>query len=237
MKVSLFITCLCDLLTPEVGKDSVMILERLGCDVDFPLRQTCCGQPAFNSGYRKPAKKAMQQTMKAFENADYVVAPSGSCIAMLKQYPKIFAKDPTWQPLAEDLAEKSYEFCQFLVNVLQVEDVGSTFKGSVTFHPSCHTTRILGETEAPGKLLRHVAGLEMIELPLKEHCCGFGGMFAVDQEKISREMVTEKAEQVEKTQAEYLISTDMACLLNIQGRLQRNKSAVQVKHITYILNQ
>lgn len=236
MKVSLFITCLCDLLTPEVGKDTVELLERFGCEVDFPTTQTCCGQPAFNSGYLNEAKKAMQQMMKAFEHADYVVAPSGSCVSMLKQYPEIFADDATWGPLAENLAEKSYEICQFLVDVLEVTDVKSSFQGKVTYHPSCHMTRILGETEAPMKLLRNISGAELIDLPLKENCCGFGGTFAIDQADISQEMVREKVDSVLKTRATYLIGADMACLLNIQGRLQREDSAVKVKHITYILN-
>jgi len=236
MKVSLFITCLCDLLTPEVGKDTVELLERFGCEVDFPTTQTCCGQPAFNSGYLNESKKAMQQMMKTFEHADYVVAPSGSCVSMLKQYPKIFAGDATWQPLAESLAEKSYEVCQFLVDILQVTNVQSSFQGKVTYHPSCHMTRILGETEAPMKLLQHIPGAELIDLPLKENCCGFGGTFAIDQAKISTEMVQEKVDSVKKTKANYLIGADMACLLNIQGRLQRENSPVKVKHITYILN-
>jgi len=236
MKVSLFITCLCDLLTPEVGRDTVEILERFGCEVDFPTTQTCCGQPAFNSGHLGQAKKAMKQMMRAFEEADYVVAPSGSCIGMLKQYPKIFANDPTWEPIAQNLADKSFEICQFLVNVLQVTDVKSKFQGKVTYHPSCHMMRILGETEAPEKLLQNIPGAELIDLPLKENCCGFGGTFAIDQADISQEMVQEKVNSVEKTQADYLIGADMACLLNIQGRLQRENSSIKVKHITHLLN-
>lgn len=236
MKVSLFITCLCDFLTPEVGKDTVEVLERFGCEVDFPTAQTCCGQPAFNSGHLDQAKKAMKQMIRTFEEADYVVAPSGSCIGMLKQYPKVFADDPKWELKAQDLADKSYEICQFLVNVIQVIDVQSKFQGKVTYHPSCHMTRILGETEATQKLLQNIRGVEIIDLPLKESCCGFGGTFAIDQADISQEMVQEKVASVEKTKADYLIGADMACLLNIQGRMQRENSTIKVKHITHLLN-
>src|SRR5690625_3326802 len=138
-----------------------MLLERFGCEIDFSFEQICCGQPAFNSGHRTSAKKAMQQMMLAFENAEYIVAPSGSCIAMLKQYPSIFADDPKRLLLAENVANKSYELCQFLVDVLQIKDVGSNFRGTVTFHPSCHMTRLLGEKDAPLTLLNHVKGLQL----------------------------------------------------------------------------
>lgn len=237
MKVSLFITCICDIMTSNVGRDTVEILERAGCEVDFPESQTCCGQPAFNSGYLEETKKAMKQMMKAFMDSEYVVGPSGSCVGMLHEYPKVFAGDPKWEEAAKKLAAKSYELTQFLVDILGLVDVGSTFKGKVTYHPSCHMNRILGVKDAPMTLLKNVKGAEIIELPIQEDCCGFGGTFAIKNSAISGEMVKEKSQHVSETGAEYLVGGDMACLLNIGGRLQREGKAIKVAHISEILNQ
>ncbi|HLR53077.1 MAG TPA: (Fe-S)-binding protein [Candidatus Avamphibacillus sp.] len=236
MKVSLFITCFCDLFASDVGKNTVELLERVGCEVDFPEKQTCCGQPAFNSGYLEESKEAMKQIMIAFQHSKYVVGPSGSCVGMLREYPKVFKGDPVWGDRAIDLAKKSYEITQFLVEVLGITDVGSTFKGRVTYHPSCHMTRILGVKEAPLKLLRNVEGVELIELPVKEDCCGFGGTFAVKESAISTAMSEEKARHVEETGADYLVGGDMACLANIGGRMTREGKNVKIAHITEILN-
>lgn len=227
---------MCDIFSSNVGQDTVELLENQNCEVDFPEAQTCCGQPAYNSGYVKDAKKAMKQMIKAFEHSEYVVGPSGSCVGMLKEYPKVFAEDPEWYDRAVALANKSYEITQFLVDILKVTDVGSTFKGRVTYHPSCHMTRILGVREAPIKLLESVPGVELIKLPLGEDCCGFGGTFAVKNSAISGEMVKEKVRHVEETEADYLVGGDMACLMNIGGRMSREGLNVQVKHITEILN-
>ncbi|QHT46391.1 (Fe-S)-binding protein [Bacillus sp. SB49] len=236
MKVSLFITCLCDTITPDVGKDTVQLLERFGCEVDFPDGQTCCGQPAYNSGYRQESSQAMKQMIRAFESSEYVVGPSGSCVQMIKEYPNVLKEEPEWQKKAEILAEKTYELTQFLVDVLKVEDVGSTFCGKATYHPSCHMTRLLGVKDAPRILLDHVKGLELIELPMGEDCCGFGGTFAVKNSAISGRIVQEKAEHVEETNAKYLIGGDMGCLLNMGGRLRRNEQGVKVLHIAQVLN-
>lgn len=227
---------MCDLLTPEVGKDTVEILENVGCEVDFPMAQTCCGQPAYNSGHLHQSKRAMKHMMQVFKDSTYVVGPSGSCIGMIKQYPRIFAGDPDWEDEAKKLASKSYEICQFLVNVLKIEDVGSTFRGTVTYHSSCHMSRILGVTDAPMKLLSSVKGVELIDLPHKEDCCGFGGTFAIDQADISGEMVKEKTKHIKDTGANYLVGADMACLINIKGRMDREGMTTKVKHITHILN-
>lgn len=236
MKVSLFITCLCDLFYSDVGKHTVEILERVGCEVDVPEAQTCCGQPAFNSGYLQESKQAMQQMIRAFENSEYVVGPSGSCVGMIKEYPKIFANDPTWKKPAAGLAAKTYELTQFLVDVLNVTDIGSQFQGKVTYHPSCHMTRILGVKEAPMILLKNIPGVELIELPMKEDCCGFGGTFAIKNSDISGEMVKEKSLHIAETEAEYLVGGDMACLMNIGGRMQREGRDVHVLHIAEILS-
>ncbi|KHE67376.1 (Fe-S)-binding protein [Halobacillus sp. BBL2006] len=236
MKVSLFITCLCDTVTPDVGKDTVQLLERFGCEVDFPVNQTCCGQPAYNSGYKSESIKGMKQMIKAFEQSEYVVGPSGSCVHMLREYPKVLKDEPGWKERAEKLTAKTYELTQFLVEVLQVEDVGSTFRGTATYHPSCHMTRLLGVTDAPRILLENVKGLNLIELPLKEDCCGFGGTFAVKNSAISGQMVQEKAEHIGETKADYLIGGDMGCLMNMGGRLRRNEQEVKVLHIAQVLN-
>lgn len=236
MKVSLFITCVCDILATNVGKDTVEILEHVGCEVDFPDAQTCCGQPAFNSGYLEESKQAMKQMIRAFKDSKYVVGPSGSCVGMLREYPKVFRGDPKWEKAAQDLAAKSYELTQFLVEVLGIVDVGSTFKGKVTYHPSCHMTRILGVKDAPKQLLKNIKGIELIELPISEDCCGFGGTFAVKNAAISTEMVKEKSKHVTETEAEYLVGGDMACLMNIGGRMTREGKKVEVLHIAQILN-
>lgn len=239
MKVSLFITCLCDMFHPNVGKATVEILESVGCEVTFPETQTCCGQPAFNSGYLHQSKQAMKQMITTFDEADtdYIVGPSGSCVGMLKEYPKIFSGDPEWEKKAKNIAGKAYELTQFLVDVLYIEDVGSNFKGIVTYHPSCHMTRILGVHDAPLKLLNNVKGIELVSLPLSEDCCGFGGTFAIKNADISTEMVAEKSRRVSETGAEYLVGGDMACLMNIGGRMEREGKNVQIIHIAEILNE
>lgn len=236
VKVSLFITCISDMMFPNVGKNTVEILERLGCEIDFPAAQTCCGQPAYNSGYLEDAKKSMKQMIRAFKDSEYVVGPSGSCVGMIREYPKVFKGDPKWEQLAKELAAKTYELTQFIVDVLGVTDVGSTFKGKVTYHPSCHMTRILGVKDAPRILLQNVKGIEFIELPSGEDCCGFGGTFSVKKPEISAEMVKEKSRHVSETGAEYLVGGDMGCLMNIGGRMQREGKNIKIIHISEILN-
>lgn len=236
MKVSLFITCVCDMFSPEVGKDTVELLEKVGCDVDFPTAQTCCGQPAYNSGYLESSKKGMIQIMKAFKHSEYIVGPSGSCIGMIKTYPDIFKGDARWEQLAIETANKAYEITQFLVEVIQITDIKSNFKGRVTYHPSCHMTRILGVKDAPKILMNQIEGLELIELDNQEDCCGFGGTFAVKNNVISKEMVKEKSSHITATEADYLVGGDMGCLMNIGGRMSREGKAIKVVHITEILN-
>jgi L-lactate dehydrogenase complex protein LldE len=236
MKVSLFSTCLSDILFADVAKNTLEILERVGCEVDYPMEQTCCGQPAYNSGYLEEAKAAMKQMMKAFRHSEYVVGPSGSCVSMLKEYPHIFAGDPEWEEEAKVFAAKCYEITEFLVDVKGITDLGSTFKGRVTFHSSCHMKRLLGVKEQPKILLRNIKGVELVDLPWEEDCCGFGGTFAVKNPVISQEMVSEKSRHVAETQAEYLVGADMGCLMNIGGRMEREGKKVKIIHITEILN-
>jgi len=237
MKVSLFLTCLADVVYPaSVGKSTVEILERLGCEVDFPKKQTCCGQPAFNSGFHRETRDVAKHMIQTFEQAEYVVSPSGSCVTMLKEYPKLFTEDEGWQKRAKELAEKSYELTQFIVDVLQVEDVGAEFHGNVTYHTSCHMTRLLKVKEAPMKLLANVKGLNFTELPNKEQCCGFGGTFSVKMVPISEQMVDEKVQHIEETESEVLIGADLGCLMNIGGRIERQGKPIKVMHIADVLN-
>ena len=236
MKISLFATCLVDLFQGNIGKSTVELLERLGCTVDFPKGQTCCGQPAYNSGYVKASRDTMKNTIRAFEDAQYVVCPSGSCAYMLKEYPHLFEDEPYWQERAKKLAIKTYELTQFIVEVLKVEDVGARVLGTATYHPSCHMTRLLQVQSAPLTLLRHVEGLEVVELPLKENCCGFGGTFSVKMGRISEQMVDEKIASIQSTGVHYLVGADAGCLMNIGGRMARQNIQVETKHIAEILN-
>ncbi len=192
MNVTLFVTCLVDLFHVNVGKATVELLERLGCTIHFPEAQTCCGQPAYNSGYVKEAKEAMKHMIRTFEHAEYIVTPSGSCATMFKEYPHIFKGDGEWEERAKRVADKTYELTQFIVDVLQVEDVGARLKGKATYHTSCHMTRLLGVKDAPLALLQHVKDLEVVPLPNAHNCCGFGGTFSVKMGPISEQMVDEK---------------------------------------------
>ncbi|WP_210364857.1 (Fe-S)-binding protein [Bacillus sp. REN3] len=236
MKVTLFATCLVDMFQSNAGKATVELLERLGCDIEFPESQVCCGQPAYNSGYVKEAKEAMKSMIDTFIDAEYVVSPSGSCITMFHEYARIFKGDPVWEPKAKKLAAKSFELTQFIVDILKIEDVGARFEGKVTYHTSCHMTRLLGVKKAPLILLSNVKGLEFTELPGKEQCCGFGGTFSVKMAQISEQMVDEKVRHVEETGAEYLIGADAGCLMNIGGRIDRQGKPIKVLHIAEVLN-
>lgn len=238
MRVSLFITCLADQFYPEVGESVVRLLHRYGCEVDFPETQTCCGQPAFNSGYQDEAREVARNLIRAFERSDYVVSPSGSCTGMVHHYyPQLFENEPEWKVKAEAFIAKTYEFSQFLVNVLGVKDLGAELPEKATYHPSCHATRLLGVREEPGVLLANVKGLELIELPKKEDCCGFGGTFSVKMADMSEAMVCEKAGHVCATGANVLIGSDMGCLMNIDGRLNKENKPVRVMHLAQVLEE
>lgn len=236
MKVTLFSTCLVDMFQGNVGKATVELLERLGCEIDFPASQICCGQPAYNSGYVEESKSSMKNMIKAFEHAEYVVTPSGSCAYMFKEYPHIFKGDAEWEHRAQTLADKTYELTDFIVNVLKTENVGARLKGKATYHTSCHMTRLLGVKDAPIKLLKNVEGLEYVELPGKERCCGFGGTFSVKMGNISGQMVDEKVRNIEETGADILVGADAGCLINIGGRINRTGKPIRVMHIAEVLN-
>ena len=231
------VTCLGDALFPDVGVATVRLLRRLGVEVDFPAAQTCCGQPHFNSGYHHDARQLARHTIEAFANGQMVVTPSGSCAAMVKlEYPELFHADPPWRERAEDLARRTHELSEFIVNVLGVEDVGARFEGKVTYHMACHL-RGLGVTTEPECLLRKVQGLELVPLERCDECCGFGGSFSVRFPGISGAMVGDKAAFIEKTRADAVVATDSGCLMNIGGCLRRRGGKVQVLHLAQVLER
>ncbi|KIL51881.1 (Fe-S)-binding protein [Jeotgalibacillus soli] len=236
MKVTLFATCLVDMFHSNVGKATVELLEKLGCEIEFPQGQICCGQPAYNSGYVKDAKQAMKHMITVFEQAEYIVTPSGSCATMFKEYPHILKDEPDWQHRAQLVANKTYELTQFIVQVLKREDLGATLNGKATVHTSCHMTRLLGAKSEPFTLLNNVQGLEVIPLDKSQDCCGFGGTFSVKMGQISEQMVDEKVSHIEDSKADFLIGADCGCLMNIKGRIDRKKSPVTVLHIAEVLN-
>ncbi|TVY11383.1 (Fe-S)-binding protein [Paenibacillus cremeus] len=236
MKVSLFVTCLVDMFQTNVGKSTVELLERLGCEVEFPESQVCCGQPAYNSGYVKETIDVAKNMIRTFEHAEYVVTPSGSCATMFVEYPHLFEDDQEWKKRAKALADKTYELTQFIVEVLKVTDVGARLSGKATYHTSCHMTRLLGVKDAPFVLMNQVKDLELVPLPNAQNCCGFGGTFSVKMTPISEQMVDEKVDCVVDTDADYLIGADCGCLLNIGGRMERLGKNVKVMHIAEVLN-
>lgn len=235
MKVSLFITCLSDVIYPQVGEAIVRILAQYGVQVNFPETQTCCGQPSYNSGYWEETRTAARTLLQAFDDSDFVVSPSGSCTYMIHHYSELFKDEPEWLDKAKRLQEKTYEFTQFLVQVLGITDVGARFPHKVTYHPSCHGSRLLGVKEEPMQLLSNVKDLQFVPLPYAEDCCGFGGTFAIKMPDISGAMVTEKSEHVKESEAEVLVGLDMACLMNIAGHLRYRNEPVRVMHLAELL--
>ncbi|MFL9827443.1 (Fe-S)-binding protein [Rhodoplanes sp. SY1] len=234
-RVGLLVTCLVDLVRPAVGFAAARLLDDAGCTVAVPA-QTCCGQPAFNSGDRATARRLAEQVITAFEPFDYVVVPSGSCAGQVRlHYPEIFQGDPAWQPRADALAAKTFELTQFLVDVCGVSRVATRFSGLATYHDSCSSLRELGVRVQPRKLLASVEGLDLIELADTEVCCGFGGTFCVKYPDISDRMVGKKAEAVTATGADLLLAGDLGCLLNIAGKLSRDGSGVSVRHVAEVL--
>lgn len=237
MKVSLFITCLVDQLCPNVGISTVDVLRRAGCEVVFDERQTCCGQPAFNTGYRREARKFAKRFIKIFEetDADYIVSPSGSCTAMVRHFRELFPEDEEWRERAEKIAAKTYEFTGFLVNILKMEDTGASFSGRITWHDACHGLRDLGLREEPRKLLKNVKDAEFVEMENADVCCGFGGTFSVKYPEISAGMLDNKIEAIERSGADTVISCDASCLMQIGGRLSRLGSKVKTMHLAEVL--
>ena len=233
---SLFVTCIVDQLYPQVGVSAVRVLRRHGAVVDFPEDQTCCGQPLYNSGFTGKARQLAGRVLESFALSDYVVVPSGSCAAMLKVfYPELFAGDPELEERAAQLADKVYEFSEFLAKVLEVDDVGAHFPARATFHSGCHLLREMEVRQEPVELLERVEGLELVPLPQADTCCGFGGTFSVKYPHISQGMMADKVSNVLSTGADVLVSCDMSCLMHIGGGLSRQGHQVEVRHISEVL--
>ena len=234
-RVGLFVTCLVDLFRPIVGFAAVRLIENAGCEVIVPT-QTCCGQPAYNSGDRATARDIAARNIDAFASCDYVVAPSGSCGSMLaKHYPELFSGDPNMARKAGAFAQKCHELVSFLVDVRGVTSVEASFPREVTYHDSCSGLRELNVQKQPRQLLASVAGLTLVEMKNSDVCCGFGGTFAVKYGEISNQIVAEKCGCVAASGAPVLLAGDLGCLMNMAGKLSRQGSAVEVRHVAEVL--
>ena len=235
-RVALLVTCLVDLFRPTVGFAAVKLIEQAGCTVEVPQTQTCCGQPAYNSGDRADAKAIARQVITAFAGFDYVVAPSGSCAGMVKvHYPQLFADEPADLANATELAARTYELVSFLTDVRGMDAVAAAWPRTVTYHDACSGLRELHVKEQPRRLLTSVEGLELRELPGAEICCGFGGTFAVKYPDISDKMVADKAVDIVATGADCVLAGDLGCLLNMAGKLSRLGRRIEVRHVAEVL--
>ena len=245
MKIAFFPGCMVDMIYPEIGIAAVNVLERLGCDLDMPDDQVCCGQGLINSGYRDDMLPVAKMIIDAYDRPEYdlLVSLTGSCLnAIINDYQIVFEKDPVYLERTKKLAERSYEFTDFIVNYLGKTDLGASFHDTVTYHKSCHVTRLLGIKEPPLKLLEAVEGLQYIEMEHADRCCGFGGTFSFKQPEIAGEVVYEKCQTIIDTGANVLVGADVPCLLNIKGALSRMRSDgrldrdIRVMHIAQILD-
>lgn len=234
--VTLFIQCLVDSIYPEVGEAMVTVFQKLGIALECPVDQTCCGQPAFNAGYRSEARTAARRFIKIFENAETIVCPSGSCVHMVRHhYPELFKNQPEWLARAQSVTEKTFEFSEYLVDHLGVEDLGAVYNGRITYHDSCHPLRGLGIQKQPRKLISKVKDAEFIEMKNSDICCGFGGAFSVKYPEISAAILADKVKNIIDSRADVVVGVDMSCLMNIQGLLSRKKSGVKIMHIAQLL--
>ena len=238
MRVALMVTCINDAMFPDAGKAVVTLLRRLGVDVDFPEAQTCCAQPMVNTGYLDEAVPVVRSLVRAFEGYDAVVTPSGSCAGSARHQHSIVARrsgDAGLAAAVEEVSPRVHELSEFLVDVLGVEDVGASFPHSVTYHPTCHSLRMLGVGDRPERLLRAVRGLRLLDLPRAEECCGFGGTFALKNADTSVAMGADKARHVRETGAEVLVAGDSSCLMHVGGVLSRQRAGVRVMHLAEVL--
>jgi L-lactate dehydrogenase complex protein LldE len=235
MQVQLFIPCFIDQLYPQVAFNTVKILEKAGCTVKYNTQQTCCGQPAFNAGFWGESKDVCTKFVQDFDGADYIVSPSASCAGFIRNnYGKLFENNAFQSP-AKKVSSQIFELSEFLVKILNVTDLGASFNGKATFHDSCAGLRECNIKAAPRVLLNHVDGLELVEMNDNETCCGFGGSFAVKYDTISVAMADQKIDNAIATEAEYIISTDMSCLMHLDGRINHNGQQIKVIHLADIL--
>lgn len=235
-RVSLFVTCIVDQLFPKVGLAMADVLERLGYQVEFPEDQTCCGQPAFNTGFRDEARQVARHFLKVFRDSEYVVVPSGSCTSMIAHhFHDLFPDDPQALQAAEALSKRVWEFSRFVLEVAGVDDVGARLEDVVTYHDSCHALREFGIKDGPRRLLANVRGLELREMDTAEECCGFGGTFSVKFAEVSGGMARTKLDSIARTGARTVVSVDSSCLMQIQGALSRAGLAVRTMHLAEVL--
>jgi len=236
--IQFFVTCLVDTFYPETGEAIISILRRLGVNVEFPSAQTCCGQPQFNAGLRKDARQMAEHMINTFEGLPGdIVSPSGSCAHMIRHnYPELFAKEPEWLERAQALAKRTFEFTEYVVDVLGVTDLGAHWEGTLTYHPSCHLSRGLGIDRQPRALLENVKGAQIVELPEETDCCGFGGIFSVAHPELSAEFLKRKISNLEKTEAPTLVIADTGCIMHVAGGLHWQKKPQKVVHIAEVLN-
>ena len=236
MRVGLFATCLVDLLRPSVGFAAVKLLQQAGCEVEVPLAQTCCGQPAYNNGDRNNAAPLAKQVIDTFYKYDYLVVPSGSCGGMIKvHYPELLKNDPAYHAKATDLAGRCFELTSFLVDVLKIESLDAAYAGKLTYHDSCSSLREWGIKQQPRRLLNSLDGCQLDEMANTESCCGFGGTFCVKYPAISTRMVNDKIVSIQATGADTLVAADLGCLLNLAGRIKRLGLPIKVFHVAEVL--
>ncbi|MDI6802679.1 MAG: (Fe-S)-binding protein [Bacteroidota bacterium] len=235
MKISLFIPCLVDQFAPQVGVATVKILKKLGCSIEYPFEQTCCGQPAFNTGYRNDAKILAERFINIFANSEYIVAPSGSCVSMVKIYYDQLDLNQEARNKLEHIKINIFELSEFIVNVLKVTDVGASFKGRVTYHESCHLLRELHISKEPRELIKNVHGVEFIEMKESVRCCGFGGTFSFKFPELSTTITEDKVMNIINSGAEYVVANDTSCLMNIDAVLKRKGSKIKTLHIAELL--
>ena len=237
-KVALFATCINDTMKPSIPIATVKLLERLGCTIAYPESQTCCGQIMTNTGYYKDAVPTVRNYVDSFGEFDYIVGPSGSCVGSVREQHAMlarWAKDAPLEEAATAVSGRTYELTEFLVDVLGVTDVGAYFPHRVTYHPTCHSMRITKVGDRPMQLLKAVRGIDLVDLPMADQCCGFGGTFSVKNPDVSIAMASDKARHVRSTDAEYLVAGDQACLMNIGGVLHRQRSGIKTIHLAEIL--
>ncbi|MCG8639825.1 MAG: (Fe-S)-binding protein [Desulfobacterales bacterium] len=236
--VTLFIQCLVDAMYPQVGQSLVQLFEKLDIPVNIPFDQTCCGQPAFNTGYRNGAKTAAKHFIDVFEDSGPIVCPSGSCVDMVRhQYPALFTEGSAWHKRAKQIGTRVFELTEYLVDILEITDVGASFNKRVTYHDSCHLLRNLGVAAQPRELIRHIRDVQFVEMETSEKCCGFGGTFAVKYADISSAILEEKVDHIIAADVDVVVGCDISCLMNIQGMLNRRNSSVQTMHIARLLTQ
>lgn len=234
--VSLFIPCLVDAMFPEVGSALVRVFDRLGIPLAYPAGQTCCGQPAFNSGYRREATVTARRFLDLFEGAETIVCPSGSCVAMVRHhYPELFRSDPGLLARAEAVGARTFEFTEYLVDVLATTELGAVWPAKVTYQDSCHLARTLGIREQPRELLRRVRELQLVEMDNADTCCGFGGTFSINYPEISLAMGDEKIDNILRSGADTVVGCDISCLMHIRGRMARRGEKIQALHIAQVL--